>query len=58
MQLLNDISHKNDGFSGEYADWGEWNDYYKQFICRCAESTLGRGFKVFGVQNFGEFFEI
>ncbi|XP_066913047.1 uncharacterized protein [Clytia hemisphaerica] len=55
-EILNDISFQFPGFSGKQADWGEWDDYYKDFVCRCAKETIKHGYKVFGVQNFASCF--
>ena len=55
IEILNDIGSQSPGFSGSYANWGEWDEYYKDFICRCAKETLHHGYKVFGVQNFGKY---
>ncbi|XP_022783001.1 uncharacterized protein LOC111323827 [Stylophora pistillata] len=41
-------------FSGVNIDWADWNDYKTDLACRCAKKTKKSGFKVFGLQFYGE----
>ncbi|XP_028515478.1 uncharacterized protein LOC114575226 [Exaiptasia diaphana] len=40
--------------SGYEIDWGSWNDYMVDLVCRCAEVAAAKKHDYFGIQNFGE----
>ncbi|XP_067043783.1 von Willebrand factor A domain-containing protein 2-like [Acropora muricata] len=44
-------SSKNDGHS---LNWKQWEASIHSLACRCAKAARKRGFKVFGLQNYGE----
>lgn len=41
-------------YGGRKIDWGNWNNYYPGFACRCAEKAKEKGYDLFGVQFYGE----
>ena len=42
-------------FSGLKIDWNNWDTFMSDFICRCAKRVKQKGYKVFGIQNYGKF---
>ena len=34
-------------------DWGDWINYFPDFVCRCAKQAKSQGYKFFGVQFYG-----
>ena len=54
-ELFNDRGAEFQGYTGIPIDFEHWEKYSPDFVCRCAMETKKRGFKVFGVQFFGNF---
>ncbi|XP_078346389.1 uncharacterized protein LOC144631727 isoform X9 [Oculina patagonica] len=52
--LTTDRDKTSSKYSGERVIWKEYEAYVHSLACRCAEATRKRGFKVFGLQNYGE----
>ncbi|XP_031566626.1 uncharacterized protein LOC116301675 [Actinia tenebrosa] len=52
--LLSDTMATSDVNDGHILDWDEWEASIHSLACRCAAKTRERGWKVFGLQNFGE----
>jgi len=41
-------------FAGYFIDWKNWPQFLSKFVCDCAKVAQKKGYKVFGVQFFGE----
>lgn len=52
--MFTDLDINNAKFSGFPVDWGSWNSYMDDVVCRCAEISRSKGFDYFGLGNFGE----
>ncbi|XP_022796155.1 uncharacterized protein LOC111334626 [Stylophora pistillata] len=52
--MLTDLDMNNAKFSGFSVDWGSWNSYLEDVVCRCAQISRSKGFDYFGLANFGE----
>lgn len=42
------------GFNGIYIDWNNWNNYYKEMICRCAKKARKNNHEIFSIQYWGK----
>ena len=52
--LMNERDPKHPNYRGISIDWANWgNGYLNQMICRCAHAAQEKGFKYFGIQNYG-----
>ena len=54
--LLNDRDENLPNFSGHLIDWKNWYEYLPDLVCRCAKKTKEKGWKLFGIQFWGEIF--
>nr|XP_058950079.1 streptococcal hemagglutinin-like [Pocillopora verrucosa] len=52
--MFTDLDARDSKFSGVPIDWGSWNSYLQNVVCRCAQVSKAEGFYYFGVKNFGE----
>ncbi|XP_058946050.2 uncharacterized protein [Pocillopora verrucosa] len=52
--LLNDRDENLPNFSGHLIDWKNWYEYLPDLVCRCAKKTKEKGWKLFGIQFWGE----
>ena len=55
-QVLNERDTKSKVYGGRKIDWKDWNNYIQGFACRCAKIVKAKGYKVFGLQFYGENF--
>lgn len=39
--------------NGHEIQWGKWDEYMPDLVCRCAESADNESFNFFGINNFG-----
>ena len=53
--MFTDLDARDSKFSGVPIDWGSWNSYLQNVVCRCAQVSKAEGFYYFGVKNFGRF---
>ena len=53
--ILQDRDKTTETYSGVTINWKNWNNYFADFICRCAKRVKQNGGKVFGIQNYGRF---
>jgi len=53
-QVLNERDPKSKVYGGRKIDWMDWNNYMQGFACRCAKMVKAKGWKVFGLQFYGE----
>lgn len=53
-QVLNERDTKSKVYGGRKIDWKDWNNYIQGFACRCAKIVKAKGYKVFGLQFYGE----
>ena len=44
---------KSPKFSGIKVNWGEWDKYLNDIVCRCAAKAKEKKYSLFGVQNYG-----
>lgn len=44
---------KSAKFSGIKVNWGEWDKYLNDIVCRCAAKAKEKKYSLFGVQNYG-----
>ena len=44
---------KSPKFSGIKVNWGEWDKYLNDIVCRCAAEAKEKKYSLFGVQNYG-----
>ena len=54
--LLNDIDEQLQSFSGQLIDWENWYEHLPDFACRCAKRALEKGWRLFGIQFWGEIY--
>ncbi|XP_078379193.1 uncharacterized protein LOC144662284 [Oculina patagonica] len=52
--IFSDLDKNSAKFSGVPVDWGRWNTYLDDVVCRCAQVSKAKGFKYFGIENFAE----
>jgi len=52
--VLNERDPRSKVFGGRRIDWLNWNQYMPAFACRCAKIVKDKGYKVFGLQFYGE----
>ncbi|XP_031574004.1 uncharacterized protein LOC116307825 isoform X2 [Actinia tenebrosa] len=52
--ILTDRDPTDKVYSNVTIDWGNWDSYIDDLICRCARVTQNKRFTYFGVQNYGE----
>ncbi|XP_068698000.1 matrilin-4-like [Montipora foliosa] len=53
--LLNDRDiYSNSHQPGYRLDWNKWNQSKHSLACRCAQKALQKGYRVFGLQFYGE----
>lgn len=52
--MLNDRDEQLQSFSGQLIDWGNWYEHLPDFVCRCAKRALEKGWRLFGIQFWGE----
>lgn len=53
--MFTDLDNRTAKYSGFPVDWGSWDNYMDDVVCRCAQVSKAKGFKYFGVENFGEY---
>lgn len=53
-QLLNERDHTSHVFNGRLIDWKNFEVYLAGFVCRCAEAAFNKGYRVIGIQFYGE----
>ena len=54
-ELFTDQSPTSPMFTGQHVDYENWDQYLPNIVCRCAEMTEKKGYKVFGLQMFGNY---
>ena len=52
--LITDRDVKSPKFSGIKVNWGQWDKYLNDIVCRCAAKAKEKKYSLFGVQNYGE----
>lgn len=52
--LMTDRDMKSSKFSGFKVNWGEWDKYLNDIVCRCAVKAKEKKYSLFGVQNYGK----
>lgn len=52
--MLNDRDEHIADFSGQLIDWENWFEHLPDFVCRCAKKALEKGWRLFGIQFWGE----
>ena len=52
--LMTDRDSSSHMFSGKPIHWGNWDAYFPDLICRCAEKAKAKGHNVFGIQHYGK----
>ncbi|KXJ23691.1 coadhesin [Exaiptasia diaphana] len=52
--LLNDRDIYSSANDGHVLDWHKWRESLHSLACRCAEKARQKGYKVFGLQFYGE----
>lgn len=52
--LMTDRDSSSHMFSGKPIHWGNWDAYFPDLICRCAEKAKAKGYNVFGIQHYGK----
>ena len=52
--MLNDRDEHLQSFSGQLIDWENWYEHLPDFVCRCAKRALEKGWRLFGIQFWGE----
>ena len=52
-ELFTDQNPTSAMFTGHHVDYENWDQYLPSLVCRCAEMTFQKGYKVFGLQLFG-----
>ncbi|XP_073246804.1 uncharacterized protein [Porites lutea] len=45
---------QNPVFSGQLIDWKNWYEHLPSFVCRCAQQAQKKGWRIFGIQYWGE----
>lgn len=45
---------QNPVFSGQLIDWRNWYEHLPSFVCRCAQKAQKKGWRIFGIQYWGE----
>lgn len=53
-QVLNERDKTSKVYGGRMINWRDWNNYMQGFACRCAKIVKEKGYKVFGLQFYGE----
>ena len=53
--MFTDLNNSTAKFSGFPVDWGSWDSYLDDVVCRCAQVSNAKGFNYFGIENFGEY---
>ncbi|XP_065056381.1 uncharacterized protein LOC135684674 [Rhopilema esculentum] len=53
-EILNARDSSRDIYAGYSISWGNWKDYLPKFICDCAKVAFKKGFRVMGIQFYGE----
>ena len=51
---MTERSYSSEKWNGHLIDWGQWNTYSPEMVCRCAEKARKLGRKTFGVQFYGK----
>ena len=52
--IFTDLDNSTAEYSGFPVDWGSWDGYLDDVVCRCAQVSKAKGFTYFGIENFGE----
>ena len=52
--LINERDKNSHYYNGIDVDWKHWNEYLPTFTCQCAEAAMKKGYKYFGLQDWGE----
>lgn len=55
--ILTDRDTKDPVYSGQVIDWGNWNAYLVDLVCRCARKAAEKKYNYFGIQYYGEIFK-
>lgn len=53
--MFTDLDNSTAQYSGFPVDWGSWDAYLDDVVCRCAQVSKAKGFNLFGIGNFGEY---
>jgi len=53
--MFTDLDKSSTEYSGLPVDWGNWDAYLDDVVCRCAQVSKAKGFNLFGIGNFGEY---
>ncbi|XP_068751837.1 uncharacterized protein [Montipora capricornis] len=53
-QIINERDPQSNVFNGHRINWFDWNNYMAAFACRCAKAVKEKGWKIFGLQFYGE----
>lgn len=52
--LMTDRDMNSVKYSGIKVNWGEWDMYMDDIVCRCAEKAKEKKYSHFGIQNYGK----
>ena len=52
--LQTDRDPKSAVYSTINIDWGKWDSYISDLVCRCAEKAAENNYHFFGLQYFGK----
>jgi len=53
-EILNERDRTSKVFGGRMINWHDWDNYIEGFACRCAALAKKKGYRVFGLQFYGE----
>lgn len=53
-EILNARQTDRDIYAGYLIDWEKWTDFLPKFICKCAQIARAKGYRVMGIQFYGE----
>jgi len=53
--ILTDRDTTSDIYSKQNIDWGDFDNYMRDFACRCARAAKNKRFFYFGLQHYGNF---
>eukprot|EP00795_Rhopilema_esculentum_P011264 gene11264-21455_t len=53
-QIINERDPYSNVYNGRLIEWKTYDTYLQGFICRCAEKAFAKGYKMIGIQFYGE----
>ena len=52
--LFTDRDPKSKVYSGIPVNWGEWDNYMADLVCRCSKAAKAKKYSHFGIQFYGK----